>query len=128
MKTLIFFLFCCLIDTKWSLHSVVNCNGAASHICMVQPNQYAVRPTRCIVWLTQCAVQLTQSVRPPPYMEKNKLILNQYLGIFMHFFRPTHYIWKIPDFFSFFWEKKFHSKWNKIGKFSNIYSGWSDDA
>ena len=52
---------------------------------MVQPNQYAVRPTRCIVWLTQCAVQLTQSVRPPPYMEKNKLILNEYLGIFMHF-------------------------------------------
>ena len=38
-----------------------------------------------MVWLTQCPVQLTQSVRPPPYMEKNKLILNEYLGIFMHF-------------------------------------------
>ena len=34
--------------------------------------------------LTAPNVQL--SVRPPPpYMEKNKLILNEYLGIFMHF-------------------------------------------
>ena len=31
------------------------------------------------------AAQLTQSVRPLPHMEKNKLILSEYLGIFMHF-------------------------------------------
>ena len=50
------------------------------------------------------ADMMAQWVRPPPYMEKNKLILNEYLGIFMHFesiffffliwkmefFRPTH--------------------------------------
>ena len=35
---------------------------------------------------------------PPPYMEKNKLILNQYLGIFMHFETIFFLIWKM-DFF-----------------------------
>ena len=53
-----------------TLCSVVSHNGAANHICMVQSNQYAVRPTRCMVWLTQCPVQLTQSVRPPPIWKK----------------------------------------------------------
>ena len=53
------------------MHSMVNHNGAANCICMVHSNQYAVRPTGCMVWLTQCAVLLTQSVRPPPHVEKN---------------------------------------------------------
>ena len=51
------------------------------------------------------------SVRPHPPYEKNKLLLNEYLGDFMHFetiffvendfFKPTHptEVWKIPHFF-----------------------------
>ena len=52
--------------------------------------------------MRSAADMMAQWVRPP-YMEKNKLILNEYLGIFMHFesifffliwkmeiFRPTH--------------------------------------
>ena len=34
--------------------------------------------------MRSAADMMAQWVRPP-YMEKNKLILNEYLGIFMHF-------------------------------------------
>ena len=61
------------------------------------------------VWLTRCVAHGQQNARSqnqswtPPHMAKNKLLLNEYLDIFMHFestfflkiwkmdfFRPTH--------------------------------------
>ena len=35
--------------------------------------------------MRSAASMMAQWIIPPPYMEKNKLILNEYLGIFMHF-------------------------------------------
>ena len=73
-------------------------SGAAEMMCgAANMMSWFGRHNACEVW----RVGQNQS-QTPPNMAKNNFLLNEYLGIFMHFFRPTHYIWKIPDFFSFF--------------------------
>ena len=77
-------------------------------------NAWCGRRNACEVWW----VGQTQSVTPP-HMAKNKFLLNEYLGIFMHFesiffiflnlenglfqTHPPTKSWKFQIFFPFFW-------------------------
>ena len=69
------------------MRSVANTlRGAAKTVCGganmmgVATNTMHGAADMMALWVSQ-----EQCQTPPPYMEKNKLILNQYLGIFMHF-------------------------------------------
>ena len=57
--------------------------------CTVQLTWCAERLTRCVLQPTRCmwgVVGRLESVsHPPPMWQKNKFLLNEYLGIFMHF-------------------------------------------
>ena len=70
--------------------------GAANTVCGVADMMGVAADTMhgaadmMAQWVSQDQCQT------PPYMEKNKLILNQYLGIFMHF--ENFFFWKM-DFF-----------------------------
>ena len=68
------------------MRSVANTlRGAAKTVCgganmmRVATNTMHGAADMMALWVSQ------EQCQTPPYMEKNKLILNQYLGIFMHF-------------------------------------------
>ena len=84
-------------STTNPVHSMVNhMYGAAIQICSVANQMHGLADPMSSAADSKCQT-------PPTYMEKNKLILNEYIGIFMHFesifffliwkmeiFRPTH--------------------------------------
>ena len=63
--------------------------GARPTKCAVWPTLCMVRPTQCCgaadVMYVKCGAGRPESVMDPPHMAKNKFLLNEYLGIFMHF-------------------------------------------
>ena len=63
-----------------TMHSAANTVCGAADMMGVAADTMHGAADMMAQWVSQ-----DQCQTPPPYMEKNKLILNQYLGIFMHF-------------------------------------------
>ena len=81
-----------------------------------QHNAWCGQRNACEVWWVGQNQSLT-----PPHMAKNKLLLNEYLGIFMHFESIFFYFFKSGKFQIFFFTSPATKKVRILTKFRSFY-------